>query len=83
MHGITHREFRTWREWKKDQWNNPNRSDYYIMQLTGYVANIMGKRSWNIKDYKVPINFGGYDPQTFEQRVAADKSRWNARAGKG
>ena len=80
MGSITYREFRTWVAWKKDQWNNPDRTDYYLMQIAGYVKHVMSKKSWNIKDLKIPIKHGEPTQQEVEQKTARAKANWRARA---
>lgn len=41
---MTHREFRTWREWLDNQWNVPDRHDFYIMRLIAEVNAILSKQ---------------------------------------
>lgn len=38
MRELTYREYRTWLTWLDEQWNNPSRSDYYMMQIAQAVA---------------------------------------------
>lgn len=57
MGRISHREFRTWVAWKKDQFNNPSRIDFYLMQIAGHIAHVMGKKSWSPSDYKILFEF--------------------------
>lgn len=57
MGRISHREFRTWQAWKKDQFNNPSRSDYYLMRIAGLIEHVMSKKGWKLSDYKIPFEF--------------------------
>ena len=56
MSRISHREFRTWLAWKRDQLNAPSRSDQYIMQATGHIAHVMSNERWKVSDYKLEFS---------------------------
>lgn len=79
MRAISHREFRTWVAWRKDQLNNPSRSDYYLMRIAGEIHHVMSKKSWNIKNFKISI--GLPTKKKIEQQTQASKSRWRQRLG--
>lgn len=34
---TTHRQFIVWMEWFRRQWNRPERTDYYLMQLANFL----------------------------------------------
>ena len=34
MQSMTHREYLTWLAWLEDQWNVPDRTDYYLMPVS-------------------------------------------------
>lgn len=34
---LSHREFLLWKQWLQNKWNEPSRTDYYLMQLTKAV----------------------------------------------
>lgn len=36
---MTHRQFRVWKAWLDEEWNLPNRSDYYAAQIAAVVVN--------------------------------------------
>ena len=38
---LTHREFATWRAWLDQQWNEPDRTDHYLMQLAHLVVSCL------------------------------------------
>lgn len=83
MRVISHREFRTWVAWKDDQWNNPTRGDYYLMQIAGYIAHVLSKStSWNIKKFKIPFKVGKPSMGDVAQQTEASKAVWRARANR-
>ena len=83
MKDIPHREFRTWVAWRRDQLNNPSRSDYYMMQIAGYVAHVMSKKRWSIKDFVIKFGERGTSRHlSTEQRTEQSKSVWRARLEK-
>lgn len=49
---MTHRQFMAWQCWLLEQWNQPDRSDHYVMGLNSTVAQTMG----GAKDAQ-PANF--------------------------
>lgn len=40
---MTHRQFLVWRLWLREEWNRPNRTDHYIMQIAE-ACNLSGER---------------------------------------
>jgi len=78
MRAISHREFRTWREWDKE----PRRLDYYLMQIAGYVSHVMSRKSWKLDDYRVGLEKVPVQTGATRQAVEQDKSRWNKRLGR-
>ena len=76
MSMITHREFRTWQAWRKDQLNNPDRHDYYLMQIAGYIKYIMSNKSWNVKDFKIPFSSGEETQEIKKRKLEQSKRRW-------
>lgn len=53
---MPHRQFLCWREWLKERWNQPSRSDHYQMATTRAV---LGSRA-PLDDFKIP--FGKPEP---------------------
>lgn len=39
---VSHREHQQWLEYLFDQWNQPSRTDYYLIQLTRVVVGLLG-----------------------------------------
>ncbi|MEM2932493.1 MAG: hypothetical protein QXI61_06600 [Nitrososphaerota archaeon] len=46
---ITYREYLLWKEWIDNQWNNPSRTDYYLMQ----IARMLSSRKCSIDDFRL------------------------------
>lgn len=59
------------------KWNEPSRSDYYVMQLSAQVANILRKRGAQpakVEQMKLNWKFG--DRASEEKLDAMGKGRW-------
>jgi hypothetical protein len=53
---MTHRQFLCWQCWLQLQWNVPNRSDHYVMQLTAMQSTKTGANSDDFKiEFKFPV----------------------------
>jgi len=83
MQSISHREFRTWVAWRQDQLNNPDRTDYYLMQIAGYVSHVMSGKRWSPKDFMIKFQTGQKPQMTPEQKTEAAKASWRTRLGLG
>lgn len=81
MRAISHREFRTWIAWRKDQLNNPSRSDYYLMRIAGEIHYVMSKKNWSIKNFKIPFQTGPPTRTEINQQTQTSKSNWRQRLG--
>lgn len=46
---LTHKQYITWVAWLDHEWNRPNRSDHYIMELRCDVQRIFAKNPRNVK----------------------------------
>lgn len=42
MRAIPHRQFLMWQERIKRGWNQPTRSDHYLMQIAQNICNVLG-----------------------------------------
>lgn len=56
MSRISHREFRSWLAWRKDQLNSPSRSDQYLMQIAGEVRHVLDGKKWNVSDFMLTFS---------------------------
>jgi len=45
---IGEREYQTWMAYFEDEWNNPIRSDYYLMQVACQAARVMNTKASQI-----------------------------------
>lgn len=84
---MTYREYLVRLEWIKQQYEEPSRNDFYIMQLTGVVAHLLdkSKKQWQPGKYRLNFKKGrsqkdGLSPQ---QRAALAKARWARMADAG
>lgn len=69
---MSHREFSTWDAWLEEEWNRPNRSDHYLMQIAATAARILAKNPSAVKDADFKLKFevkapvgkvGDFDPE--------------------
>ena len=81
MQSMTNREFRTWSAWLDEQWNEPDRTDYYLMQVAGYVSHVLSKKSWKLDDFKINFKLGVPVVAKDEKQKKLERSKalWNAR----
>lgn len=40
---MTHRQFKAWQEWEREQWNHPSRDNWYEMQTACEVRRVLMK----------------------------------------
>lgn len=82
---MTHRQYSAWVAWMAAQWNEPDRTDHYLMQIAYQVAcAAAGKRARRVKfgRFKLPFRrVGGDAPSGLseEQQLALDKAVWDHR----
>lgn len=55
--GTTHRQHLTWVEWLEAQWNRPDRTDHYLMQVAAEVTAGRVKRPGEIKMSRYVLKF--------------------------
>ncbi len=89
---VTHRQFMLLDAWEREQWNQPDRTDHYLMRLTHETryANRKHPDRMDLDLYKLPftteppaepVEANGTEPDlTVETAAARSKSRW---AGRG
>lgn len=59
---MTHRQFVAWQDWLGRQWNEPTRSDHYLMQIAAEVrrvnlAKAEDQKSITLEMYEIPFEF--------------------------
>ena len=75
----THREYTTRLAWMRERWNQPSRTDYYLMQIAQSLERFMeGFRSTNkshrLEDFKIPFRFeSDTKEQPQESKVLSDE----------
>ena len=77
MDSITHREYRTRLKWLQSEWNNPSRSDHYLMRVAQRVQQVLSSKpnKIGVDDQKLDFDFGG-KKKTPKESVTQTKSRW-------
>lgn len=75
---LTHRQYLTWLEWDRDQWERPSRSDFYTMQLTCEVRRLLAKHPNQVKLQNCILKFGDKDkgPIDPEEATRRSKAAW-------
>ncbi len=72
---MTHRQYVAWQEWLQQQWNEPTRSDHYLMQIAAEtrrvnLAKAEDQKSVAIEMYEIDFKF-----KTKEESVKEEK-KW-------
>ena len=78
MEVVTNREFEAWRAWWDIEWNTPNRTDHYIMNLTRVAA----QSTKDLNVFKLPfsrVQVKKQQQMTRAQQSSYAKSVWMAR----
>lgn len=88
MQKWSYRKARTVYAWIQDQWNKPDRSDYYSMSTANEVRRVLAakdKAKYKLEDMKIPFERKTNKPKVVksaEERTAASKARWSRAYGK-
>lgn len=55
----THRQYRLWLAWLDQQWERPDRTDYYLMQIAAEVRKVLAKnrKQIEIEHFGIPSTF--------------------------
>ena len=80
----THREYVTWLAWLDEQWNQPDRTDHYLMQIAHCVRQQRAAHpeQLSLRDEKIMFEQRGQRPakklsrEEWSQRA---KATWRAR----
>lgn len=86
---TTHREYRTWVRWMQDEWNNPSRSDYYLMRISQRLIQTNSKTpdKHTLDEQKIPFGFGEKQDEPAQPKSRLSlitdfaKARWCALVG--
>jgi hypothetical protein len=88
MRAHTYREYLAWLDWLEDQWNVPNRSDNYLIQIAAEIRNVVNSFSKNSLPVKLKdfiLNFKRPKPVkrlSKEEKSKQAKSRWTGMLGR-
>lgn len=88
MHRHTHREYRTWQVWLDQQWNEPSRTDNYLMQIAQEIRRVLHKHPERVKLdlFKILFEWRKRSVQpkiTKEEATKRSKARWLGFLGMG
>lgn len=78
MKRVSHRDFKTWLIWEREQWNEPSRTDHYLMQIAQAVYASKSRSSTVLDKFKIPFKFlqRRMSPQSTTAATELSKSRW-------
>ncbi len=85
MKETTHREYLTWIVYLNGEWNNPSRTDHYLMLIATEVRRVLSKRPNSIKLPQFKLNFDdGIKEKKLSKKEASkiSKARWFGSLGK-
>jgi hypothetical protein len=80
MAKTTNREYLAWMEWLDQRWNEPDRTDHYLMQIAREVAyaHVDPKK---VGDMKIRFSKQVFEaprkPMTRREASAAARARWS------
>lgn len=62
----------------EEQWNEPDRKDYYLMQIAAEIRGVLRKQIPKLDTFKIPFEWSGSQKpkMTKEQATVAAKSKW-------
>ena len=81
MRRIPQRQFKMWMVRLEELWNEPDRSDYYLMTIRNEIRSIFGKAETNLDRFKIPFTTrrANVDPTIkTAEGVALSKAVWMA-----
>lgn len=85
---MTWREYLTWQQYLNDEYEVPDRGDFYLMQLAAMLDTlphrVWGKRvTWRVKagDYQIKFDRQEAEPKSVEEATRQSQSRWFAVTG--
>ena len=65
MERIPQRQYLLWMLYLREEWNQPTRADYYVMQICVEIRRLFSKNPGSIvmKAFKIVFNFGADKPK--------------------
>lgn len=84
---TTNREFKDWIVWLDREWNTPNRSDHYLMQIAREIRDKWSKKGSLLDTFK--LKFGSkkepkreLTKEEIEEKTRRSKQTWGMRLAK-
>jgi len=71
----TEDEILAWFIWINQQYDVPNRSDYYLMQIAQQVARVLSKEPKRIKLSDFKLKFGLFEKQKNKKTIEEEKKK--------
>lgn len=62
--------------WLDAQWNEPSRTDYYLMRVAQRLQQQWSKKQVSLKDQEIKFEFKKTVPLTREEKIARSKAIW-------
>jgi hypothetical protein len=84
MRSHTEKELKVWLAWLDMQWDQPDRTDCYLMQVACEVRRVLARnpRAIHVKDFKLKFpRRSRTKVMSKEQAAAWSKARWFAAVG--
>jgi hypothetical protein len=82
---LTHRQYTAWSMFLEDQWNQPDRHDWYQMQTAFVMARVLGGSKADLEDFKLSFQsrktLSNARPLNIAEETALAKQAWFARVG--
>ena len=72
---MTYRQYITWLLWEEEEWNQPSRSDHYLMQIACEVRRVLSGKPNLIQPHIFRLKFRT-DNVPSKAQVGSSKARW-------
>ncbi len=72
---MTHRQFLVWQAWLEEEWENPSRTDFYLMQLEATLIDVNRTDGLGTDVNKRKISFKPKKPLSKDSLMMAAKRR--------
>ena len=83
MRTMSHRQFLMWQERIRREWNQPDRTDHYLMQIAQRVCNVLGGKM-SLGDMKIEFKEKAVTEdwtQPSAEQVTMSQSSWMVAMG--
>lgn len=81
---MSNREYMTRLEWLNQQWDEPDRGDYYLMQIAREVRQVLATKSvGDIEKFRIRYTLASSETsKSSTEKLAASKYAWGGILGK-